>query len=84
MSLNKELIDKKSYTIDITKKINYIDKIKFFKITLYKIIIQDNINYESNIILYDPELIIEELNIKINKSNLEDYITIENILYEEE
>lgn len=83
-SYNSKFIDNKKYTIDVIKKINYIDTIKLFNINLYKIIISDNINYESNIILYDPDTIIDELEIRINKSNLEDYVIIENILYEEE
>ena len=83
-SYNTKFIDKKKYTIDVIKKISYIDTIKLFDINIYKIIIQENINYESNILLYDPETIVDELEIRINKSNIEDYIVIENILYEEE
>ncbi len=82
-SLNDRFIDKKKYSINEYKIINYIDTIKIFNITLYKLIIVDTITYESNIILYDPELKVKELNIRINKSNIDDYITIENILYEE-
>ena len=82
-SLNDNIIDKKIYTIDLNKNISYIDIIKVFNIKLYKLIIVDTIIYESNIILYDPEYRIEEINIKVNKSNIEDYITIESILYEE-
>ena len=80
-SLNEEFIDKKKYSIDINKNINYIDKIKIFNITLYKLIITDTITYESNIILYDPEYKIDEIEIRINKSNIDDYITIERDLY---
>ena len=82
-SLNDNIIDKKIYTIDLNKNISYIDIIKVFNIKLYKLIIVDTIIYESNIILYDPKYRIEEINIKVNKSNIEDYITIESILYEE-
>ena len=83
-SYNDTLIDKKKYTIDLTRKISYIDRIKIFNINLYKIIIKDNIIYESNIILYDPEIQIKEMNIKINKANIDDYIIIEEYLYDEE
>lgn len=82
-SLNDKYINKKIYTIDEIKDISYIDKIKIFNITLYRLIIKDNIVIESNIILYDPELIINQIEVRINKSNIDDYITIENILYEE-
>ena len=83
-SLNDRFIDKKKYNISVNKKINYIDIIEIFKIKLYKLIIADTIIYESNIIIYDPEYRIDELNIRINKSNIEDYITFERELYEEE
>lgn len=82
-SLNEKFINKKIYTIDQIKPISFIDTINIFDIKLYKLIIVDNIIYESNIILYDPELITKEINIKINKSNLEDYIIVEDIFYRE-
>jgi len=82
-SLNDKFIDKKKYTISVNKKINYIDIIEIFKLKLYKLIIVDTITYESNIIIYDPEYRIDELNIRINKSNIEEYITYERELYEE-
>lgn len=82
-SINDSYINKKIYTISEIKPITYIDKIKIFNITLYKLIIIDTIVYESNIIFYDPEIILNEIEIRIKKSNIEDYITIENILYEE-
>lgn len=83
-SLNDKFIDKKKYNISVNKKINYVDIIEIFKIKLFKLIITDTIIYESNIIIYDPEYRIDELNIRINKSNIEDYITYERVLYEEE
>lgn len=82
-SLNENFLDSKIYTINENKKISYIDKINIFNITLYKLIVVDTITYESNIILYDPELVIDEINIRINKSNIDDYIFKEDILYEE-
>lgn len=82
-SLNESFIDDKIYTINENKKINYIDTIKIFNISLYKLIITDTITYESNIVLYDPEYKIEDINIRINKSNIDDYITIESSIYEE-
>ena len=82
-SLNERFIDSKKYSINENKKISFIDKINIFNITLYKLIVVDTITYESNIILYDPELVINEINIRINKSNIEDYIFKEDILYEE-
>ena len=82
-SLNDKFINKKKYSLLINKKINYIDIIEIFKIRLYKLIIVDTIIYESNIIIYDPEYRINELKTRINKSNIEDYITLENELYEE-
>ena len=82
-SLNEKFIDKKKYSISINKKINYIDIIEIFKIKLYKLIIIDTITYESNIIIYDPEYRINEINIRVNKSNIDDYIIYERELYEE-
>ena len=82
-SLNENFLDSKIYTINENKKISYIDRINIFNITLYKLIVVDTITYESNIILYDPELVIDEINIRINKSNIDDYIFKEDILYEE-
>ena len=82
-SISDEYIDKDEYKIKIKKKINYIETIKIFNIKLYRIIIEDNIIYKSNIILYDPELMIDEIEIRIDKSNMDDYITTESILYEE-
>ena len=80
-SLNDKLIDKKKYSILQTKDITYIDTIKIFNVTLYKLIVVDTIVYESNIILYDPEILIDDIDIRINKSNIEDYIFIERCLY---
>lgn len=82
-SLNPNFIDEKKYSILVNKQINCIDTIKIFDMTFYRLIVIDNITYKSNIILYDPELIIKEVNIRINKSNIDDYIMIENILYDE-
>ena len=83
-SLNDKFIDKKKYSINENKKITYIDTIKIFNITLYKVIMVDTIAYESNIIIYDPEYRIDSMNIRINKSNIYDYITVERDLYIEE
>ena len=83
-SLNEEFIDDNKYSINEIKNINYIHNIKLFGINLYKVIVKDSINYESNIILYDPEYRIEEINIRINKDNIDDYIMIERYLYLEE
>ena len=81
-SLNEDYIDKNKYSILVNKKISYIDIIKFFNIKLYRLIICDNIIYKSNIILYDPEVVIKDIYIAINKSNIDDYITLESTLYE--
>ena len=83
-SLNDKFIDKKKYSIIENKLISYIDIINIFNITLYRLIVVDTITYESNIIIYDPEYRIESIDIRINKSNINDYITIERELYEEE
>ncbi len=83
-SLNEKFINKNKYTIKENKNINYIDTIKIFNITLYRLIIVDTITYESNIIIYDPEYRIDNIDIRINKSNIYDYITLEKKLYEEE
>lgn len=82
-SLNPSFINVKKYSITVNKSISYIDTIKIFNMTFYRLIVNDNIIYKSNIILYDPELIIKDIDIKINKSNIDDYIMIENILYDE-
>ena len=82
-SLNDKFIDEKKYSILENKNINYIDTIKIFNIKLFKLIIVDTIIYESNMILYDPEYRIDNIDIRINKSNINDYITLETELYEE-
>ena len=82
-SLNDRFINKKEYSILEIKKIDYIETINIFDIKFYRLIIIDTIVYESNIILYDPELEIDNIDIRINKSDILDYITIENVLYEE-
>lgn len=82
-SLNEEFIDKKKYNINVIKNITYIDNIKILNIKIYRLIIVDNVLYKSNLILYDPELVIKDIKLRINKSNINDYITMENILYEE-
>ncbi len=82
-SLNEKLIDKKIYTIKENKKVSYIDTIKIFNINIYRLVIEDNIIYKSNLILFDPELLEKEIVIYINKSNLDDYIIIDTMLYEE-
>lgn len=82
--LNKEFIEPKKYSIKQNKKISYIEKIKIFKTTFYKLIIIDNQVYESNIILYDPELYIKDIDIYINKSKINDYIIVLTKLYDYE
>lgn len=82
-SLNEKLIDKKIYSIKVNKKVSYVDTIKIFNINIYRLIIEDNIIYKSNLILFDPELLEKEIDIYINKSNLDDYIIIDTMLYEE-
>ncbi len=83
-SLNDSLIDEETYNLKLNKKISYIDIINILEIKLYKIIIIDNITYKSNIILYDPEININNIDIITRKDNIDDYITIENNLYEDE
>ncbi|MBR1385381.1 MAG: hypothetical protein IJ568_00980 [Bacilli bacterium] len=82
-SLNDEFIDNKRYSIKEKKLISFIDVIIIFDIKLYRLIIIDNLIYKSNLIMYDPEYLIEDLELRINKFDLSDYITIENKLYEE-
>ena len=82
-SLNSSFINEKEYSILQNKKIDYIESINIFGIILYRLIIIDTVCYESNIIIYNPELIIDSIDIRINKSNILDYITLETILYEE-
>ena len=82
-SLNDEFIDNKRYSIKEKKLISFIDVIIIFDIKLYRLIIIDNLIYKSNLIMYDPEYLIEDLELRINKIDLSDYITIENKLYEE-
>lgn len=80
-ALNHKLIDKKKYSIIETKKVSYVDTINIGNVKLYKLIVVDTIVYESNIILFDPELLVQDIDIRINKSNIEDYIFIERYLY---
>lgn len=82
-SLNDEFIDKKRYQTTIDIKISDIKQIKVFKTKFYKIICvtENNIKYESNIILYDPELYIDKVKVYININNIDDYIIITNELY---
>lgn len=82
-SLNSNFINEKEYSILENKKIDYIESINILGIKLYKLIIIDTIIYESNIIIYDPELMIDNIDIRINKSNILDYYTLETLLYEE-
>lgn len=80
-ALDENVIDKKRYNLKENKKISYIDHIKIFNINIYKLIIVDSLIYESNIITYDPEVVIKDIDIRINKSNIEDYILLEEYLY---
>ena len=83
-TLNKNLIDTDVYSIKVNKKVTYCDEYKLLGIKLYKLIVVDNLVYESNEIMYDPELYIKNIDIKINKNNLNDYIFNERILYEDD
>ena len=83
-TLNKNLIDTDVYSIKVNKKVTYCDEYKILGIKLYKLIVVDNLVYESNEIMYDPELYIKNIDIRINKNNLNDYIFNERILYEDD
>ena len=82
-SLNDSFIDEEIYNLKLNKKISYVDIISILDINLYRIIVIDNMIYKSNLILYDPELKIDNIDIITRKDNLEDYITLEYNLYEE-
>ena len=82
-SLNPAFINDKVYSISSTKKVSYIETINVLNIKLYRFIIKDNQIYKSHLVLYDPSDIYNELEIRINKSNLNDYIINECLLYEE-
>lgn len=82
--LNKEFIEPKKYSIKQNKEISYIEKIKIFNTIFYKLIIIDNQVYESNIILYDPELYIKDVDVYINKNKINDYIIVLTKLYDYE
>ena len=82
--LNKNLVDKKKYSVKVDKKVTCIDNINVFNIKLYKLVVIDNLVYESNLVMYDPELLIDKIEIRINKNNLNDYIFNERILYEDD
>lgn len=82
-SLNEEFIDKKKYTLEKNFPINYIEEIEIFKNKFYKIMyidLNENI-YSSNLILYDPENILNNIKVYINPNN-EEYIMIIKELYE--
>ena len=83
-ALNDELVDKERYSIIQNKKVSYVDTVNILDVKLYKLIIIENVIYESNIILYDPELYVKNIDVRINKSNINDYIFNEGILYQEE
>ena len=82
-SLNSEFIDKKRYKTSINIPISKIKQINIFNIKFYKIecITDNNIKYESEIILYDPELYIDNITIYLNTNNIDDYIIMTNELY---
>jgi len=88
-SLNSTFIDKKIYKLKQSKKINYIDEINInfmkFQLKMYKLIyMDDNKNiFESNIILYDPELYKDKIEIYINPSSISDNIIIIDDLYDD-
>ena len=82
-SLNPDFVNDKVYSISSTKKVSYIETINVLNIKLYRFIIKDNQIYKSHLVLYDPSDIYDELEIRINKSNLNDYIINECLLYEE-
>ena len=82
-SLNPSLVNDKVYSISSIKKVSYIETIDILNIKFYRFIIVDNLTYKSHLVLYDPSNIYDELEIKINKSNLDDYFIVESLLYDE-
>ena len=83
-TLNKNLIDRKIYSIKEDKNVTYVDPVNIFGIQLYRIIVDDGMIYETNLIPYDPELLLKVIDIRINKYNKKDYIFNERILYEDD
>lgn len=86
-SLDENFIDKKEYNIKQTKKITYIKKaFNLFsdKNNFYELIYIDNndIVYKSELVLYDPELYINEIKIYLKSKNINDYIIVLEELYE--
>ena len=87
-SLNSDFIDTKIYKIKQNKKISYINEINIklikFQLKMYKLIYIDNNKniFESNIILYDPELYKDNIDIYINPGEIKDNIIIVSDLYD--
>lgn len=84
-ALNDNFIDKKIFKVEKELAISCIEKIKIFGVDFYKIIYNDISNniYESNIILYDPESIINNIKIYLNPYNISnEYIIMIKELYE--
>ena len=86
-SLDENYINKEIYDVKQTSPVTIIENINFnfinLKQTFYRVIYIDNNKnvFESNIILYDPELYLKNINIYINSKNINDYIIITEELY---
>jgi len=87
-SLNDTFMDKKIYKINLIKEITYIDNITInilnIKLNFYKLIYVDlskNV-YESNLVLYDPEIYVRDINLYINPENIDEYVIMLKDIYE--
>ena len=81
-------MDKKIYKINLIKEITYIDNITInilnIKLNFYKLIYIDlskNV-YESNLVLYDPEIYVRDINLYINPENIDEYVIMLKDIYE--
>ena len=85
-ALDENFVNRNEYNIVQNNKISYIKKIHWIskKITFFKLIFIDNNNniYNSELILYDPELYIKKIKLYLNSKDISDYIIMLDELYE--
>lgn len=70
-SINPKLIKSNNYKLRKNIKIKDYDKFDFLEIVFYKVKYKD---YISTWIIFDPDLVIEEVSIRVDKNNEKDYI----------
>lgn len=71
-SINSNLIDNDKYKIISNIKSFEIKSIDIFKIKLYQLVYKNK--YKSSIIIFNPDLIIDKISMRVNKKNNKDYI----------